>query len=141
MNIDTNPTGSVEHMQDMAVKVGNPLIYNIPTPAATTASGTVTADQVLGGVITVKGATVTVTLPAAADLANGFRKYSRRGVIVGDSCELLLLNYSATMTIATTTGASIDTGSPTTIGTNAQGIAVLRFTNGTPGSEAYTIYL
>ncbi len=142
MNIDTNPTGSFEAHQDQAVKFGSPMILNIPnTPPVFTTNATATGDQCVNGILTAHGAAFTLTLPAASDLANSIRKYSSRGVVPGDSVEVNIYNYSAQLTIATTTGASFDTNSPTSVGTNASVVATLRFTNGTPGSEAYTIYL
>jgi|HubBroStandDraft_6_1064221.scaffolds.fasta_scaffold2456839_1 hypothetical protein len=82
-----NPTGVNEENQDMAFKVGNPMIVNLPLPAsyAATATRNYTASDILGSVIMDAGngaGAHTANLPSASSLAAAIRAiYSSRGVI------------------------------------------------------------
>lgn len=145
-----NPTGSFEEAQDSAFKVGNPEIYNIPAPASLSgAANTLTAQQVINGVVSVAngGLATTLTLPSAKTVGSGLapllRGFSSRGIIPGDSIYLYIINNGAgTMTIANNADASItfDPGSPNTVAANSSRVLLIRFTNGVPGSEAAVLF-
>jgi hypothetical protein len=144
-----NPTGTIEEFQDSAIKTGNPTIYNLPLPAsyAAAASRTYTATDILGSIVLDAGngaSAHTATLPSAALLAGAIRGiYSSRGIIVGDTVWCLIVNSSSgagVFTIAVGTGGTFDTNAGQTIPQNSSKEIAIRFTNGTPGSEAYTVY-
>src|SRR5215831_8435244 len=93
-----NPSGSVEEYQDSAVKTGNPMIFNLPTPLSVTVTTTLTAQQFLNGIVVASG-TITITPPPIRDpspgtpgLATLMRGLSSRGVIPGDTVECLVVN-------------------------------------------------
>lgn len=148
-----NPSGSVEEYQDSAVKTGNPMIFNLPTPLSVTVSTALTAQQFLNGIVVASGASTTITpppirdpAPGTAGLATLMRGLSSRGVIPGDTVECLVVNGGAsTITLAASgslpAGLSYDTNQGTqTIVTGSSKMLMIRFTNGTPGAEAATIY-
>jgi len=143
------PTGVSEEYQDMAFKCGNPQIYNMPTPAsyAAAASTTYLSTDILGFMILDAGngaSAHTATLPTAALLAAAIRGiFSSRGVIVGDSLFFVIANTSSgagAFTVAAGSGGTFDTHAAQTIAQNTSREFMIRFTNGTPGSEAYSIY-
>jgi len=145
-----NPTGTNEDSQDSAFKVGNPEIFNIPAPASLSgAANTLTATQVINGVVSEAngGSATTLTLPSARITATGLapalRQFSSRGIIPGDSIYLYIINNGAgVMTIANNADGSItfDPGSPATVPANSSRTLLIRFTNGTPGSEAAVLF-
>lgn len=146
-----NPTGTVEEYQDSAVKIGNPQIMNLPAPAsyAAAASTTYLAADILGGIIVDGGngaSAHTGTLPTAALLAAMMRAYSSRGVVPGDTVWCLIINGSSgagVFTLAAGTGGAFDANQAAAsriIPQNSSKEIAVRFTNGTPGSEAYVIY-
>lgn len=134
-----NPTGAFEEAQDSAFKVGNPEIFNIPAPASLTgSSNTLTAQQLVNGIIVINNATTTTaTLPTATALAAVLRGFSSRGIIAGDAIYVTLVSGGAGA-ITITDSASIihdaNTSQSVPAGTSRQ--LLVRFTNGTPGSEA-----
>jgi hypothetical protein len=139
-------TGVDSSGQDQAIKVGNPIVYNMPTPASYGSSNTAfTVNDVIGGLIVQDpGATgnLNINLPTAAALAAAVPG----GVRIGDCIECLIVNgslTSGTVTLVATSGVSFDANQ----NTGAQKIPfasskyiTCRFTNVTPGSYAYTIY-
>lgn len=147
-----NPTGTNEESQDSAFKVGNPQIFNTPAPASYNSGGTTTllSTDVLGGIVVVQGSggtgAVTLTLPTAALLAAAIRAMSTRGVVPGDTVWVLIINgntSTGSVTIAAGSGGSFDgnqNSASRVIGVGASKEVAIRFTNGVPGSEAYTIY-
>lgn len=145
-----NPTGTFEELEDSAVKVGNPQIFNTPAPAsyAAAASRTYTPADIFGGKIVDAGngaSAHTATLPTAALLAAALRGISSRGMIPGDELWCLIVNGSngaGTFTVAPGSGGAFDVnyGGAATVAQNGSKEIVIRFTNGTPGSEAYTVY-
>lgn len=148
-----NPTGSLEDFQDSAVKTGNPLIYNTPAPASYTGSANVTllSSDILASIVVVAGAAgsgaVTLTTPTAALLAAALRGFSSRGVAVGDTLWCLIINGNSgganAVTLAAGSGATFDANQAAAsrvIAANSSKEIAVRFTNGTPGSEAYVIY-
>ena len=146
------PQGTDETGEDAAVKVGNPMITNLPAPAAYTnvaSTQTLTPPDILGEIITVAGTggtgAVTVTLPTAALLAAAMRGYSSRGVVSGDTLWVFISNgNSATGIITLVAGAGgafdINNASAKTIAISNSKVLMIRFTSGAPGSEAYAIY-
>jgi len=117
----------------------NSLIYQASTPAVVNAAvnATYTPAQVLTGMIfrDPQGGVKTDTLPTARDLAQGLP-----GVAVGTTLSLLVRNEGgATVTIAVGAGGTAS-GSPLTVLVANNRVFRIRFTNVTPGSEAYTLY-
>jgi hypothetical protein len=147
-----NPTGSFEEAQDSAFKVGNPQIYNLPTPTSfTTGPQTLTAAQVLSSIVVSAGSgaagATAITLPTAAILAAGLRAFSSRGVVAGDTVMFLLINGNSSTGVLTVTspGASVtfdpnQNAASQVVPANTSKEIYLRFTNGAPGSEAYVVY-
>jgi hypothetical protein len=147
-----NPTGSFEETQDSAVKIGNPEIFNMPAPLSVTGATTLTPQQFINGIVVASG-TFTLTLapirdapgpPVVPGIASLLRVFSSRGIIPGDTISCLIVNGGAgtiTLSVAGATGLAFDTNQTTTnIVTGASKLLMLRFTVGTPGSEAATIY-
>lgn len=148
-----NPTGSSEEFQDSAVKVGNPMIFNMPAPTSFgVGAQTLTAAQVLGGIVISAGSAgvgaTAITLPTAVSLAATIRsQYSSRGIIPGDTVLFLLINGNSSTGVLTVTspgaGVTFDpnqSAASQVVGANSSKEIYLRFTNGTPGSEAYVVY-
>lgn len=153
-----NPTGSVEEFQDSAIKVGNPQIFNMPAPTSfATGAQTLTATQVLGGIIVSAGSgaagATAITLPTAPALAAVIRgQYSSRGVIPGDTVMFLLINGNSSTGVLTVTspgstpgvtGVTFDANQNAAAQVVAAGASkeiYLRFSNGSVGAEAYVAY-
>lgn len=146
-----NPQGSNEESEDSALKYGNPVIQNTPAPATYAAGATTnyTAADVLGGIIVDGGngaSAHTGNLPSAASLAAQMRAFSSRGVIVGDTVWCLIINGSSgagVFTLGAGAGGSFDANQAAAsrvIPQNSSKEIAIRFTNGVPGSEAYTVY-
>lgn len=141
-------SGTDSTAQDQAVKVGNPMIYNMPAPASfATGSQSYSAANVIGGIIVhnTGGAGVNGTLPTAAALlaalaANGCP------MRVGDTIECLIVNGGTTgsITLLAPNGqVTFDTNQAAgsqVIATLSSKFVQLRFTNVTIGAEAYTVY-
>ena len=138
-----NPTGSFEELQDSAVKVGNPEIFNIPTPASLTgASNTLTAQQLVNGIIVISNATATTAnLPTAPALAALLRAFSSRGIIPGDSIYVTLVAGGAgAITIGSSASITPDANTSTSVPAGTSRQLLVRFTVGTPGSEVATYF-
>jgi len=110
-----------------------------PVTIATATSVTITAGQVLNGLILddPSGGAQTATLPTAALMVAACP-----GAQIGSTIRFVIRNTAdaaETITVAGGTG-STTTGNTLTIAQNAQKEFLLRFTNITPGSEAYTLY-
>lgn len=100
----------------------------------TTTPATLTSPQLLQGFIIYSGATGTITLPTASDLANNIQ-----GVMVGTSFEVLFRNTGAgTLTLAVGTGGTMN-GTATVATVNSR-YYMINFTTVTIGQEAYTVY-
>lgn len=129
--------------QDMAERVGNPVIYNMPAAASYAGSQTYTPSDLLGGTIVHDGTGgVTATLPTAALLVRAIPSGGR----VGDTLYCLITNganVSGAITLAVGSGGSFDAnqgGGSRTIAFGNSKTVQIRITNSTPGSEAYVIY-
>lgn len=140
-----NPSGSPGNL-------GTPLLINTPAPAsyAAGASQTLTADDVLGGIVVFGGnanSASTVTLPTAALLAAAMRTASNlAAVAVGNTVSFSLVNGAATgatgvITVTPGSGGALDANQAnSTVTTGMSKTVYIRFTNGTLNSEAYVVY-
>lgn len=144
-----NPTGTNEESQDSALKYGNPVIQNTPAPASLTGSASfaLTAQQLLNGIITVQDGTTatTLTFPTAATIAALLRQFSSRGITIGDTFYVTIINGGTstgitTLSLAGATGLSFDPGTSTTIPAQTERTLAVRFTLGTPGSETAVVF-
>jgi len=114
-----------------------------PTSIATAGAVTYTMAQVLSGIIVrdTSGAGRTDTFPTAALAVAGLP-----GVQVGDTVVVTIINgadAAETLTLQAGTNGSFDTNqtaSSRVIPQNSSKDVVMRFTNVTPGSEAYVLY-
>jgi hypothetical protein len=136
-------TGTNSDSQDQAVKVGNPVVYNIPTPASYAAGNqSYTTSDILGSLIIHDGTgNANATLPNAAALASAIP-----GCRTGDAIECLIINganASGAITLVASTGVSFDTNQAAgsrIIAFASSKYIVCRFTSTAPGSQAYTVY-
>lgn len=129
--------------------LANPLGVNwidgagAPTTAAPGATVTITAAALLTGIATYNPSTGnTATFDTAANIVSAINGISA-GAVVGDYICILVINGSAsnTITLAAGTGGSFDTNQPNRgIAVNQSKWVIIRLTNVTPASEAYTIY-
>jgi hypothetical protein len=129
--------------RDRAVVVGNSVVYNIPAPASY-ASGNQSYQvaDIVGGIIVHDGTSgSTATLPTAAALAAAIPDCR-----VGSSISCLIINganASGTITLAAGTGGSFDAnqgGGSRVIQFGTSKYVTFRFSNTTPGSQAYSVY-
>jgi len=124
-------------------------IYTTPAPFNQAGVGTLTAAQVLDGVVygAPVGGAVALTLPTAADLVAGFTAEKGSAAAIADSCQLSVINTTATggETWEVTMGAGgTALAGNMTVGlmgaAQAQsGIFLIRLTNVTPAAEAYDV--
>lgn len=142
----TTLTGIDDSGKDMAQRVGNPVIYNMPANASYTSNQTYLASDLIGGIIVHDGTGgVTATLPTAALLRVGLSAFGSPAR-VGDTIYCLITNganVSGTITIAAGSGGAFDAnqgGGSKVIGFGTSKTVLVRMTNVTPGSEAYVIY-
>jgi hypothetical protein len=124
------------------VAFANPDIQNVPTPLSVSTNAiTLTAQQVINSIFVNGGSTATVTLPSAAALRQGLAAYlDLQGVQVGDTIGLLVCNSTGLMSLVGGTGGSADANGATTVLAGQSKNLLFRFTNVTPGSEAYIFY-
>jgi hypothetical protein len=128
--------------QDQSVKVGNPMIFNMPTPASKSGAAVYAATDIIGGIIVhnTAGGTVTGTLPSPDSLASLIENPR-----VGDCVECLIINGGSTgsITLTAVAGVTFDTnqlGGSQVIATLTSKYVIMRFTNITAGSRAYVVY-
>lgn len=122
-----------------AVLQGSPA----PTSKATAGAVTLTAAEVLTGVLVVDcaGGSRTYTLPTAALLVPAVK-----GAKVGDMLKLLVVNGSDAAEVVTITegaGGGFDTNQTAAsrvVGQNTSKVVHIRLTNVTASSEAYVVY-
>lgn len=147
-------TGMDTSQKDMGLVTGNPVIYNTPTPATYgTGPQTLLANDIIGGMIVSAGSagagTTALTLPTAASLAAALRALTglgAGGVRVGDTLYCLIINgnsSSGNLVMTASAGVTFDanqSAASQVIGQNSSKDIAVRFTNGTVGSEAYTVY-
>jgi hypothetical protein len=127
---------------NQAQKTGNPMVYNTPTPASYgVGNQTYLVADIIGGLIVHNGTgNATGTVPTAAALAAAILNPQ-----VGDTIECLIINGGASgnITVTANTGATFDANQVTlsqVIQPISSKYVVMRFTNTTPGSQAYVIY-
>jgi hypothetical protein len=118
----------------------NSLIYPTITPAVVTTAGaaTYTAAQMLGGFILrdPAGAARSDSLPAANLLVAALP-----GVAVGTTFRVVVRNDAAgAFAITVLAGAGVTLSGTATIGQSNLKVFLVRFTNVSPGTEAYTVY-
>ncbi len=111
-----------------------------PVTVTTATSVTLTAGQVLNGIILEdpNGGAATATLPTAVLMVAACQ-----GAQIGTTIRFMVRNTadaSEVLTIAVGTGGTSQSGNTLTIAQNAQKEFLLRFTGVTPGNEAYTLY-
>ena len=132
--------------QNMSVKVGNPMIYNLPIPASyASGSQSYATSDIIGGIIVhnTGGVGVNGTLPTAALLLGAMKSIGP--MLVGDTIECLIVNggSAGSITLVASAGVSFDTnqvaGSQIIPTANSKWVQI-RFTNVAIGSEAYTVY-
>lgn len=104
---------------------------------------TLTAANMLSGICTINpSAGNTTTFDTAANIVAAVNA-SSAGAVVGDIIDVIIINGSGvnTITVAAGTGGAFDTNQPNRgIAVNTSKEFLIRLTNVTPGSEAYTIY-
>lgn len=135
-------SGTDSTAQEQAVKVGNPVIYNMPAPASYAGNATYTATDIVGGIIvhnTSAGA-VTGTMPSPSLLLAQIDKPR-----IGDCVECLIINGGASgaITLTAVAGVTFDTNQLSgsqVIATQTSKYVICRFTNVTAGSQAYVVY-
>ena len=140
-------TGIDTTNQDMAQRIGNPVVYNMPAGASYgTGNKTYTAADVVGGIIVHDGTGgATGTLPTAALMVAGLSMFGS-GARIGDTVYCLIINganASGTVTLAAGTGGGFDTnqgGGSRIIAFGSSKTILVRMTNVTAGSEAYVVY-
>lgn len=119
--------------------IGTPVSLN---PGATQ---TLTAAQLGTGVVVLNPSTTnTTTFDTAANIVAYFNANSA-GAVVGDILEVLIINGQSTntLTLAAGSGGTYDTNQTAgsrIIPGNASKVVLIRLTNVTSGSEAYTVY-
>lgn len=131
--------------------LNNPLGVNYmagigtPTSISTGTATTITAAQLLTGIIVINAsAAITATFDTAANLVLALNNNSA-GAVVGDYYTCLVINGQGTntITLAAGSGGAYDTNqtaSSRIIAGNTSKYVFVRITNVTPGSEAYVIY-
>lgn len=140
-------SGTDSSGQNMGVKVGSPLIYNLPTPASYAAGAQAyTAADIVGGVIVHDGTgSGTGTLPTAAAVAAILRG-GATPLNIGDAIDCLIINganASGTITLAAGAGMTFDAnqgGGSRAIPFATSKYISFRFTGVTPGAETLVLY-
>lgn len=128
--------------QNMGVKVGNPMIYNLPTPAVY-ASGNQTylASDIVGSIILHPvAAPSNGQMPSAASIAAILRG-GGTPLNIGDTIECLIVNNgAAALTLVVGAGMSFDTGGNGVIPLNNSKYCQFRFTGVAFGAETCVLY-
>lgn len=132
---DASDVGGTLRNIQIALNKGDLLSLDVLSLVANAAGVTITAAQLLGGIIIRSGAAaVSDTLPTAAALVALVP-----GAAIGDTFDVTIQNgNSGLLTIVTGAGITL-TGTTTVTNANTRKYA-LRFTNVTPGSEAAILY-
>lgn len=141
----------VQNNQRVRATATNPLGVNyldgIGTPISITptTSVTLTAAQLLTGIITIKATNATtVSFDTAANIVAAVNS-ATAGAVVGDYITVLIVNgatVTSTLTLATSTGVTYDANQAnSTIPVSTSRYCLIRLTNVTPGSEACVVYL
>ena len=137
-------SGANTDSQNQAVKVGSPMVYNVAAPASIVGAQVyLSADILNGTIIHGNAGAVAGTLPTAALLAAALKGVLGLQMQVGDMVECLIVNGgTGAITVTAGAGGTFDgnQGAPSQIiSVGSSKYVQLRFTNTTPGSEAYTI--
>lgn len=117
--------------------------YGTPVSLSATGNITVTATQLLTGIVTLNSGTTgrTVTFDSAANCVSGVNNISA-GAVIGDVIQCLIMNGgSSTITLASGTSNSFDsnqTNTSMTAGTSK--FVYMRLNSVSSGSESTTIY-
>lgn len=133
-------TGTDSSAKDQAVKVGTPIVYNMPAPASYLGNSTYTALDIAGGIIVhnTNAGAATGTLPTPTALMALIE--SPR---IGDCLECLIVNGGSTgsITLTAVTGVTFDTNQVAgsqVIATLTSKYVICRFSNVT--TPAYVVY-
>jgi hypothetical protein len=127
---------------NMATKIGNPVIYNLPTPAVY-ASGNQTylPSDVIGSIL-LHPANVASNgqLPAAPAVA-ALMRLAGNQMNIGDTVACSIMNNGTNvLTLVVGAGMSFDVGGNGTIPANSSKWCQFRFNSVTPGSETCVVY-
>ena len=116
-------------------------LFRVDSSQSLSADTTLTAQQVIAGMISVNtsGGAITITLPAAAVLLAALNSgvYVSQPVSLNDIIYLTVAAYGSALNAVTV--ASGSTVSTTTVTGQTSEQVGIRFTNVTAGSEAYTV--
>ena len=131
-------TGMSKDMELTSLKLNGFLTENQAAPTSFAASGTLTVNNLRGGLIQVTTGALTVTLPTAALLVAGVPNAR-----ANDSFDFAVINTSGAI-------CTLGAGGATIVGDDRFGLASatesgssqwrVRITTATAGSEAYTVY-
>jgi hypothetical protein len=136
--------GANTDSQNQAILVGSPQVYNVNAPASIAGNQTyLSADILNGTIIHGNAGAVTGTLPTAALLVAALKGILGLQLLVGAMVECLIVNGGTNiLTIAAGAGGTFDGnqgGASQIVGVGSSKYVQLRFTNITPGAEAYSI--
>lgn len=129
--------------------VANPWFTNFQTANSfSTGAQTLTGAQLIAGIIvgSSNGTGFTYTLPSAASLKTSVAIYADlQGAQVGDTVQTLVVcggtgAAGVGLFLVAGTGGSFDTNGNQVIPAGQSKYLFIRFSNVTPGSEAYTVY-
>lgn len=127
---------------NMATKIGNPVIYNLPQPAVY-ASGNQTylPSDIIGSIILhPANAASNGQLPSATSIA-ALMRIAGNQMAIGDTVACSIMNNgSNVLTLVVGAGMSFDSGGNGTIPANSSKWCQLRFTGVTPGAETCILY-
>ena len=132
---------NLQVQQNGNVLYAAPTGFHLVSTIASAATVTLTARQMLGGMLLhdAAGGGTTSTTATAAELVAGFN-----GVAVNSSCLLVIRNSSGANALTVANGTGVTISGPAgniAIPANTTAVVLLVFTNVTPGSEAVTMYL
>jgi len=134
-------SGTDSSGQNQSIKVGSPLIYNLPAPASYgAASQSYTAADIVGGIIVHASGGAAGNLPTAAAIAAILRG-GATPLNIGDTIECLICNGGAgSITLGLATGVTNDANGTLVIPTLTSKYCQFRFTGTTPGAETCVLY-
>ena len=129
---------------NMATKIGNPVIYNLPTPAVYgTGNQTYLASDIVGSIILhpASGGASNGQLPTAPAIAALLRSISGNQMAIGDTVACTIVNNGGNaLTLVVGAGMSFDAGGNGTIPANNSKWCQFRFNGVVPGSETCIVY-
>lgn len=135
-------TGVDSTNQNMAVKNGNPVLYNLPTPANyANGNQTYLNSDIVGGIITHNATGASNGQMPTAVLIAGLLRANAMPLNVGDTIECLIINSGGgVLTLVLGAGMSFDTNGSGVIPANNSKYCQFRFTGVTPGAETCVLY-